>query len=165
MEINDEINPWQGIWTWTYVPWISAIIYWLSGIGAILIGLLAPVDSYAFRGGFLFLGIVAVISGFILPKTFLSISADKKVLTKSSGQWLGFWEKVDRIPLDTIICVILRWKYIKTKKGPVQGKTIRLLAQDADGREHNLFPGEFMPPFPEKCGRSLAEFFTSGISS
>jgi hypothetical protein len=158
MEPNDEISPRQTSWKWKYVPWVSAIIYWLSGVAATLVGLLAPVDSHAFRGGFLFLGIAGVICGFFLPKTVLSISADKKVITKSSGPWLGFWMKVESIPLENIQRVILRWRVMKTNKGSVSGKTMRLLAQNADGQERDLFPGEFMPSLPEKCGRSLAEF-------
>ena len=119
---------------------------------------MVPGDSLPFHGIFFCLGVLALVFGFLLPKTRLSVAPDEKVLARVSGPWPSFCSKRVNIPLENERCVILRWRMSLAANNSEHQISHRLLIQDAEGREDDLFPQDALPIGAEKCGRSLAEF-------
>ncbi len=149
------------VWQWTHVPWISAIVHWLSGIAAIVIGFLIPDEGevFAFRVGFIGLGVLMMLSAFRLPKTYLSVSADKRMLKRTTGPWLKLWCRTEDIPLDDVNRVVLRWRNLaRGRRGRGSGTTHEMLMKTSGRREYDLFRRDCLPVNAERCGRTLAEF-------
>ncbi len=144
-------SPWQ----WTHVPWISAIIHWLSGIAAIVIAVLAPAEAAPLPLVFFGLGTLVMLCGFFIPKTHLSVSEDKSMLTRNWGPWLNMWCRTKEIPLDNVSHVILRWRNMakRSRRGTIHTMVIR----NNNGKEHDLFNPNCLPYNSQKCGRTLAE--------
>ena len=159
MERIQGVNPWKDGWEWTYVPWISAIIYWLFSAGLIYLAFKWPPGSTTPKVGFLCLGLLMAAGGFLLRRTRLVVSPDKTVLTRESGPWAGFGQNRVTIPLANQRYVILRWRMsLAVADNSAHQISHRLLIQDAEGREDDLFPQDALPLGAEKCGRSLASF-------
>lgn len=150
----------QNTWSWVYVPWISAIIFFFVGVAAIAVAVeTRTADSYAFPVMFFLLGILFVVCAFLLPKTCLSVTKDKKILSKTTGPWIGFWTQTNDVSLSSVCRIILRWKYFRAgKAGGIKGTTHWLLLQYTDGKEFDLFPPNCLTPRAQKCGQSLADF-------
>jgi hypothetical protein len=151
----------EAAWSWRHTPWVSALITVVAGCGGIAVGTLVNMHPYEiswwFRGAFVGLGVVIILSAFFLTKTSLLIGSDRKTLYRVSGPWIGIRSKAYSVPLDSVVSVVHRWRYLTTKQeksNPIH----RLFLQTRDGKEFDIFPVNKLPAFPDRCGRSLAEF-------
>ena len=141
MEPIQGVNAWEDTWEWTYVPWMSAIIYWLFAAAGFYIAFKWPADSIPPKVIFFCLAVLAVLGGFLLRRTRLVVSPDRRVLTRVSGPWAGFAQTRVTIPLANQRYVILRWRMsLAVADNSAHQIRRRLLIQDAEGREDDLFP-------------------------
>jgi hypothetical protein len=109
-----------------------------------------------FRAAFIGLGVLHIFGAFFLSGTKLCIGSDK-TLYRISGPWIGIRSKTHGIPLDSVSRIVHRWRYFGSGNEK-SGVTHRMLLQTSKGDEYDIFPVDNLPSFPDRCGRSLAEF-------